>query len=342
LVNKPGTSITCSTEEDRLKRLADARGEKPKQNNIETPEQPPENDNNKGKGKGKNKDDNKEQPPKNNDGKNKDDNKEQPPENNDGNDNDNAKNPENFRPKNADDAEKLTEDFKKLTPDSSCKDGEQACVEDQFAQCVNGKFALNSCGGGETKCVVLPLVNKPGTSITCSTEEDRLNRLAEARGENPKEQPKGNDNNIETPENDNDKDKGKNKDEGKNKDDDKKEQPGNDNADQPKQPEPPKSPDNAKDKGNTAEIRKKNADEAEKLQEDFKSFTPDQKCENNEIACVDNKLAQCVGEKFTLTDCGSGLQCSVLPLVLKEGTTVTCTTEADRQARLDEARKNLK
>jgi hypothetical protein len=222
-----------------------------------------------------------------------------------------------FQPKNADDAEKLTEDFKKLTPDSPCKDGDQACVDDQFAQCVGGKFALNSCGGGDLKCVVLPLVNKPGTSITCSTEEDRQNRLDEARGKTSSEQPKGNDNeNIKTPEQP-----------PKEKDDN--------NA-------PPKSPEDDKSKGNSAEIRRKNADEAEKKQEEFKSFTADQKCTNNEIACVDDKLAQCVNEKFTLTDCGPGLQCSVLPLVLKEGTTIACTTEADRQARLDEARKNLK
>lgn len=85
-----------------------------------------------------------------------------------------------FRKKNADDAEKLTEDFKSLTPNSPCQDGTNACIKDQFAQCVNRKFVLTSCNEG-LKCVVLPLVLRPGTSITCSTEEDRLNRLADAR-----------------------------------------------------------------------------------------------------------------------------------------------------------------
>ena len=38
--------------------------------------------------------------------------------------------------------------FATLTPASSCTNGEQACVNDQFAQCVNGKFVLQPCGAG--------------------------------------------------------------------------------------------------------------------------------------------------------------------------------------------------
>ena len=38
--------------------------------------------------------------------------------------------------------------FATLTPDSPCTAGEQACVNDQFAQCVNGKFVLQACAGG--------------------------------------------------------------------------------------------------------------------------------------------------------------------------------------------------
>ncbi len=86
----------------------------------------------------------------------------------------------NFREQNANDAENLQKEFAKLTPNSPCKDGDNACVNDQFAQCVGGKFALNACGVN-LKCAALPLVNKAGTSIACTTEEDRLNRLADAR-----------------------------------------------------------------------------------------------------------------------------------------------------------------
>lgn len=90
---------------------------------------------------------------------------------------------QSFRPNNADEAEKLTKEFANLTSNSTCKDGQNACIKEQFAQCVNGKFKLFSCGN-TLKCVVLPLVLQPGTTITCSTEADRLARLADARNNN--------------------------------------------------------------------------------------------------------------------------------------------------------------
>ncbi|RGB34177.1 hypothetical protein C1646_654001 [Rhizophagus diaphanus] len=199
---------------------------------------------------------------------------------------------QNFRPANADKAEQLTKEFAKLTKDSPCENNAQACVEDQFAQCVGGKFQLNSCGGGELKCVVLPLVNKPGTSITCSTEADRLARLADAHGGN------GDGNNLKTP-------------------------PANGD-------------------GNLADIRKQNAADAKALQKKFDALKPDDKCNDNDVACVDNKFAQCSGGKFALSDCASGTICAALPLVLKKGTTVACTTEADRDARLKQSETNTK
>ncbi|CAG8598578.1 1431_t:CDS:1 [Funneliformis mosseae] len=199
---------------------------------------------------------------------------------------------QNFREQNADDAEKLQKQFDKLSPNSPCKVGD-ACVKGQFAQCVGGKFVLNSCGGGELKCVVLPLVNKKGTSITCSTEADRKARLADARKGSKSKKSKSND------------------------------------KKQKRQA-----------KGDIAVIRKKNADQAEALQNKFKSFKEDQKCAENEEACVGEKFAKCANGKFALSACASGTKCAVLPLVLKEGVSITCTTEADRVARLEQARKN--
>lgn len=55
--------------------------------------------------------------------------------------------------------------------------GENACVDGGFAQCVNGKFVITQCSGG-LQCFALPLVNKPGTSITCDTETDAIARIA--------------------------------------------------------------------------------------------------------------------------------------------------------------------
>ncbi|KAH9019136.1 hypothetical protein EDB85DRAFT_2009654 [Lactarius pseudohatsudake] len=60
------------------------------------------------------------------------------------------------------DAQGLNRKFQSLTPDSSCTDGENACVNGQLGQCVGGKFVLFSCSA-PLQCIALPLVNKPGT-----------------------------------------------------------------------------------------------------------------------------------------------------------------------------------
>ena len=52
--------------------------------------------------------------------------------------------------------------FEGLTADSPCTAGEDPCVNGNFAQCVNGKFALTPCAQ-PLQCFALPLVNKAGT-----------------------------------------------------------------------------------------------------------------------------------------------------------------------------------
>jgi hypothetical protein len=64
-----------------------------------------------------------------------------------------------------------------VTDDHISTAGDQACIGTGFAQCVNGKFAITSCGATLT-CAALPLVNAPGTSITCTTEADAVARIA--------------------------------------------------------------------------------------------------------------------------------------------------------------------
>jgi len=78
---------------------------------------------------------------------------------------------------NGKDAIALNQQFKTLSFNSSCKSGENACINDQFAQCVAAKFSVTSCSGG-TVCRALPLVNSPGTSITCTTDADAKARIA--------------------------------------------------------------------------------------------------------------------------------------------------------------------
>ncbi|KAI0062317.1 hypothetical protein BV25DRAFT_1838487 [Artomyces pyxidatus] len=83
-----------------------------------------------------------------------------------------------FTKQNGIDAQKKNEQFKSLTADSPCTDGEEACINGSFAQCVDKKFQLTPCSGG-TQCVVLPLVKSAGTSITCDTVADAGTRVAD-------------------------------------------------------------------------------------------------------------------------------------------------------------------
>jgi len=89
-----------------------------------------------------------------------------------------------FSHQNGLDAQAANNDFGSLSPDSSCTEGTIACVTNQFAQCVGGKFVLTPCGG-DLICAVLPLVNSPGTSTTCTTTADRDARIENALGNDP-------------------------------------------------------------------------------------------------------------------------------------------------------------
>jgi hypothetical protein len=82
-----------------------------------------------------------------------------------------------FTRQNGLDAKALNDKFATLTADSPCTDGEAACINGGFAQCVGGKFAVTGCAGG-LQCFALPLVNSPGTSITCDTAADAQARIA--------------------------------------------------------------------------------------------------------------------------------------------------------------------
>ena len=77
---------------------------------------------------------------------------------------------------NGKDAQDLNAKFQTLSASSPCDAGENACVGDAFAQCVNGEFVITNCAGGLV-CAALPLVNAPGTSITCTTQQDAIDRI---------------------------------------------------------------------------------------------------------------------------------------------------------------------
>ncbi|KAI0330154.1 hypothetical protein GY45DRAFT_1278406 [Cubamyces sp. BRFM 1775] len=108
-----------------------------------------------------------------------------------------------FSLQNGQEAAALNAQFATLSASSPCTAGENACVNGQFAQCVNGQFVLQPCGGGLI-CAALPLVNSPGTSVTCTTAADRDARIAatganaiqrrkhgQEKGERPARPPQG-------------------------------------------------------------------------------------------------------------------------------------------------------
>jgi hypothetical protein len=78
---------------------------------------------------------------------------------------------------NGQDAQKQNAEFAKLTPDSGCTAGPNACVNGDFGQCVGNKYVTTPCGA-TLQCHALPLVNSRGTSVTCTTEADATARIA--------------------------------------------------------------------------------------------------------------------------------------------------------------------
>ncbi|CAG8738909.1 9062_t:CDS:2 [Gigaspora margarita] len=86
-----------------------------------------------------------------------------------------------FQKDNADKASALQAKFASLTPTSPCKNGDMACVNGAFAQCVgDNNWVLQKCSNG-LECRALPLVNKPGTSIACDSKSDADARIQAAK-----------------------------------------------------------------------------------------------------------------------------------------------------------------
>ncbi|KIK95516.1 hypothetical protein PAXRUDRAFT_96218, partial [Paxillus rubicundulus Ve08.2h10] len=77
------------------------------------------------------------------------------------------------------DAQKLNAQFATLTANSTCTDGDQACIAGSFAQCVGGTWTLQACSSG-LGCYALPLVAKAGTSLACDTLSDAEARFVAA------------------------------------------------------------------------------------------------------------------------------------------------------------------
>ncbi|KLO13807.1 hypothetical protein SCHPADRAFT_827369, partial [Schizopora paradoxa] len=78
----------------------------------------------------------------------------------------------------------------------------------------------------------------------------------------------------------------------------------------------------------------KNGQEAQILNAQFQSLNTTSSCQNGQFACVGDRFASCVNNKFVLSDCPDSLQCVALPLVNERGTVVSCDTTADALDRI--------
>ncbi|KAH9815824.1 hypothetical protein DFH28DRAFT_248533 [Melampsora americana] len=74
-------------------------------------------------------------------------------------------------------AQGLNAKYATMTMQTSCQEGDHACLQGGFAQCVAGKFVSLGCSP-PTVCFELPLLLKPGSVPTCTTPEDAAARIA--------------------------------------------------------------------------------------------------------------------------------------------------------------------
>ncbi|KAH8833170.1 hypothetical protein DL96DRAFT_1425761, partial [Flagelloscypha sp. PMI_526] len=77
-----------------------------------------------------------------------------------------------------------------------------------------------------------------------------------------------------------------------------------------------------------------NGQQAQAENDKFATLTADSACTDGDNACIGDSFAKCANGKFVEMPCNTGLVCKSLPLVNSAGTSITCTTEADAEARI--------
>lgn len=78
---------------------------------------------------------------------------------------------------NGQDAIALNNQFKTLTAGSACTHG-SVCVGELIAECVGGKLVTQACPSN-TICAALPLDDRPGTMVSCTTAAHFATRMSE-------------------------------------------------------------------------------------------------------------------------------------------------------------------
>ncbi|KAG6910043.1 hypothetical protein DXG01_013767 [Tephrocybe rancida] len=218
----------------------------------------------------------------------------------------------NFKVQNGKDAQALNAKFSKLTADSACSTGDQACIGTGFSQCVGGKFVTTACAAS-TACFALPLVNSPGTSIACTTEADATARF-EASGATGGITGNGAAADSEHAQ---------------------KESPSTASSVTTSDAGATSAASDAVSSPASSNFHLQNGKDAQALNAKFTNLNASAACTTGDLACINGAFAQCDNGKFVITSCGpSPLTCAALPLVNKAGTSITCTTEADAAARI--------
>ncbi|KAF4593041.1 hypothetical protein EYR38_008750 [Pleurotus pulmonarius] len=226
-----------------------------------------------------------------------------------------------FKLQNGQDAQAQNAQFAGLSANSPCQEGEQACIDGGFAQCVGGKFVIATCSA-PTKCFSLPLVNKAGTSLACTTESDAAARIAATGATGGVTGNGATDNNNNAGNNNNTGNTGNNTN-------------GSSTGASTGNTAATSTPAQSNGSGAASgDFKAQNGRDAQALNAQFASLTPTSSCQDGAQACVNGAFAQCVGGKFVLSPCAATLTCAALPLVNKPGTSIACTTQADADARI--------
>ncbi|KZS99882.1 uncharacterized protein LAESUDRAFT_765126 [Laetiporus sulphureus 93-53] len=212
----------------------------------------------------------------------------------------------NFLLANGEDAQQQNAEFATLTANSSCTEGEDACVNGEFAQCISGAYVLQSCGSG-LSCYALPLVNSVGTSITCTTESDAETRITAtgATGGVTGSNFSSASSSVAVA-----------------------------SSSATSSAAATSASVSAVSAASSSNFLLANGQQAQQQNAEFASLTESSSCTDGDEACVNGEFAQCVDGAYVLQSCGSSLTCLALPLVNKSGTSVTCTTESDAATRI--------
>ena len=76
-------------------------------------------------------------------------------------------------------AQALNDQYATLTTNSSCNNGDIACVGGQFATCVQGGYLTHACASGWS-CAAIPNEWSEGTTTLCDTNDNIAWRFSQA------------------------------------------------------------------------------------------------------------------------------------------------------------------